>query len=240
VEEGVKLEGMPIEKMLPEEVENVIDGLSKREELSPRNAFIDRKSGEIVPEVQGKKIHRSLTLNKVMAAEPGDRVSLKLVEIEPEITANLLRSINQPIGYYHTYLGPGNGGRVNNIKVATRALNNVLVAPGEIFSFNQTTGARTMERGYQLAPIMVGDQVVPGLGGGICQVSSTLYNAVMDADLEIIERSPHSLPVNYVPRGRDATVSDFIDFKFRNNSDQYILIKTSNEGYRVNVSIFSN
>jgi len=240
VQEGVKLEGRPVENMLSHELENVIEKLAIKLEVSPRNAFIDRISGEVVPEVTGRKTHHSITLAKVMEAKRDTNVSLKIIEIQPEITAKLLNSINQPLGSYQTYIAGGGNGRVNNIIVATHSINNVLIAPGEMFSFNQTTGPRTMDRGYQFAPIMVGNQIVPGLGGGICQVSSTLYNAVLEAGLEVIERRPHSMPVNYVPRGKDATVSDHIDFKFRNNTNKYLLLKTSTQDYRVNVTILSN
>lgn len=97
---------------------------------------------------------------------------------------------------------------------------------------------RDAEHGYELAPIIVGNTVVPGYGGGICQVSTTLYNAVRQAGLEIVERYPHSLPVDYVPSGMDATVSNHLDFKFRNNTERFILIRTASYGYVLVVEIW--
>ena len=97
---------------------------------------------------------------------------------------------------------------------------------------------RDAEHGYRKAPIIVGDSVVPGYGGGVCQVSTTLYNAAKKAGLEIVERFPHSMPVDYVHLGMDATVSGYLDFKFRNNNNHYILIKTATQGYLLVVEIW--
>ncbi|NLZ27787.1 MAG: VanW family protein, partial [Firmicutes bacterium] len=81
---------------------------------------------------------------------------------------------------------------------------------------------------------------IPGIGGGLCQVASTLYNAVLNASLEVVERTPHSRPVGYVPRGKDATVSTNIDFKFRNDTGNFILLRTSSAGNMINISILNN
>lgn len=236
VNHGVRLEGLPVERVLEKELEELVKNLASRIETTPRNAYIDVKTGEIVPEVVGTKVHRSLTVKNVLSAHPHSLVSLVTLEVEPEITSALLNSINREMGRYHTYIG-GGGGRATNVILATNLMNNVLLAPGEVFSFNKTVGPVTHERGYELAPIIVGDSIVPGVGGGICQVASTLYNAVLFAKLEVVERYPHSQPVGYVPPGRDATVSTDLDFKFRNNTDGYLLIKTSTAGYSINVRL---
>lgn len=108
--------------------------------------------------------------------------------------------------------------RNNNISLACKAINGIVVYPNKIFSFNQTVGPRTKEKGYKVATIFVNGRKKKGTGGGVCQVSSTLYNAVLNAKLTVVERHPHSLPVAYVPKGKDATVSyDTKDFKFKNN-----------------------
>ena len=110
--------------------------------------------------------------------------------------------------------------------LAAEAINNTVVFPGETFSFNQTVGKRTKEKGYLPAPIIVRGELSEGIGGGICQVSSTLFNAVDQAGVHILERYSHSRSVPYVKPGRDATVSWYgPDFSFRNELNQPILIR---------------
>lgn len=134
------------------------------------------------------------------------------------------------IGQYTTYFNGGQINRTHNIQVAAKTIDGKVLAPGERFSFNQTVGERTVAAGYREALVIEGDAFVPGLGGGVCQVSSTLYNAVLLADLQIVERHPHSLPVDYVPDGKDATVAyPVLDFRFRNSKSANIIIRCSVE-----------
>ncbi|MCE5343501.1 MAG: VanW family protein [Eubacteriales bacterium] len=115
--------------------------------------------------------------------------------------------------------------RNNNISLACQAINGTVLLPGETFSFNGTTGKRTTEKGYQMAPAIAGGQLVEDIGGGVCQVSSTLFNAVARADLEIVYRSPHAWPSTYVTIGEDATVDwPSLDFKFKNNKTTPVFI----------------
>lgn len=132
-----------------------------------------------------------------------------------------------PIAQYSTNFDSSLVNRTENLRLAAKALDGKLLAPGEQFSFNESVGERTAEAGYKEALIIVGNTFTPGLGGGVCQVSSTLYNAVILAHLEIVERHRHSLPVEYVPPGQDATVAfPTLDFKFRNSTDAYLLIRS--------------
>ncbi len=238
VSQGVTLEGVDMSYWLESEVENHIINIAKELKREPRNAFIDKNSGEIFPEVKGRIVNVRSTVNSILFAELNEEIKLKTIYIDPEITKELLEKLTVEIGSFSTYLGSGSN-RVENIRVATNSLNYYLMAPGQVFSFNNTTGARTVEKGYKLAPIIVGGSVVPGLGGGICQVSTTLFNAVEKADLQVVERYLHSKPIGYVPRGRDATVSDHLDFKFGNNSNKYILIEAWTD-YRINVKILTH
>ena len=114
-----------------------------------------------------------------------------------------------------------------------------MLKKGEVFSYNNILGERTEARGYSGAKVYAGGEVVDGLGGGICQVSSTLYNAVLFADLNVVSRTCHSLPVAYVPLGRDATVSyGAIDFKFKNPYDDPIKISAVSSGGVLTVGIY--
>ena len=106
------------------------------------------------------------------------------------------------LGSYTTY-GGGSSGRIANIQLACESRNDVILNPGDTFSYNDTVGERTIERGFQSAPVIANGQLVPGIGWGICQVSSTLYAACLNAGLEIVERYPHSKPVAYIPSGMD-------------------------------------
>ncbi|WP_407307688.1 cell wall-binding repeat-containing protein [Desulfosporosinus sp. SB140] len=144
-----------------------------------------------------------------------------------------------PIAQYSTHFDATLVNRTENIRLAVKALNGKLLTPGERFSFNESVGERTAEAGYKEALIIEGNVFTPGLGGGICQVSSTLYNAVVLAHLEVLERHPHSLPVEYVPSGQDATVAfPTLDFKFRNSSDAYLLIRSFIEGNTLTFQLY--
>ncbi len=129
--------------------------------------------------------------------------------------------VDQPTlleGYY-TRLINSSAARTNNVSLSCNAVNETILQPNQIFSFNQVVGERTTAKGYQDAPIFMGKEVVPGVGGGICQTSTTLYNAALQSGLQIIERHPHSMPVAYAPSGYDATVSwGSADFRFKNTS----------------------
>jgi vancomycin resistance protein YoaR len=129
--------------------------------------------------------------------------------------------------------------RKSNILLAAKSLNGTLVASGEEFSFNLTVGERTVKRGYKTAKIIVGGEFVDGVGGGVCQVSTTLYNAVLLAGLKIIEYHPHSLPVSYVAPSFDAMVnSAWADFRFINDTKNPIIIITSADGERLTIKIY--
>ena len=129
--------------------------------------------------------------------------------------------------------------RKNNIYIAAKSLNGTLVPSGEEFSFNRTVGERTEKRGYKKAKIIVGGEFVDGIGGGVCQVSTTLYNALLLAGLKILEYHPHSLPVSYVAPSFDAMVNSvWADLRFINNTKNPIIIYTVADGERLTVKIF--
>ncbi|MBR5236593.1 MAG: VanW family protein [Clostridia bacterium] len=159
----------------------------------------------------------------------------------PAVTAEQIRAdlFCDQLGYYSTKYNAGDVPRSHNVALASQKINEVVLAPGDVFSYNDTVGPRTTERGFRVANVYVGNRVEPGVGGGICQVSSTLYNAVVLADLKIETRTNHSLPVTYVPLGRDATVSyGSIDFKFSNNTEAPIKIVASAGGGINKIAIY--
>ncbi|MDR3602833.1 MAG: cell wall-binding repeat-containing protein [Desulfosporosinus sp.] len=165
----------------------------------------------------------------------------KAVKLNLTIEKPIVDAVTNPtlISQFSTTFDSTMGNRTENILLAAKALDGKLLAPGEKFSFNESVGERTAEAGYKEALIIVGNTYTPGLGGGICQVSSTLYNAVILAHLEILERHPHSLPVDYVPSGQDATVSfPILDFRFRNNTDANLLIRSFIKGNTLTCQLY--
>ncbi|MEK5333340.1 VanW family protein [Lysinibacillus sp. FSL W8-0992] len=132
------------------------------------------------------------------------------------------------VASYTTYFNSSDAGRNKNIELSAKAINNVIVGSGDTFSFNTVVGPRDEENGYQPAPEIINKKLVMGIGGGICQTSSTLFNAVDQLPIKFVERHHHSLDVGYVPKGRDATVSyGGLDFRFQNTSDVPFLIKAT-------------
>lgn len=147
---------------------------------------------------------------------------------------------NTPLGTYSTKLTDKTPGRLHNIKLGSSILNNATVRPGDTFSFNDTIGPRTEKTGFKEATIFDGKgNKTQGYGGGLCQISSTLYNAALGAGLSIEERHEHSRDVPYVKEGDDATVSyyDNEDLKFKNTLDKTITIKTIVAEDKLTVSI---
>jgi len=228
-----------------EGIMTAIQDISQSISTEPKNAsleIVDDKVN-IIKEINGIKLDeiglKAEILKKVWNEDK--IIEIPIIEIVPEITSEKLYAMNirTKIGEYSTKFNKAMEERTENIKLAAGKLDGFILAPGEIFSFNEVVGERTGEKGYKEAPMFVNNRTVLGIGGGVCQLSSTLYNVVLLADLEIIERSNHSLPVSYVPLGRDATVNyGTIDFRFKNTTNGHILIKCQVENDTLTVSFF--
>ncbi len=150
-----------------------------------------------------------------------------------------ISNIGDNLGDYTTYFNSQDVQRTNNVRLAALALNNHLIPPGEVFSFNDVVGERTEETGYLPSTVFVNQSKINDIGGGICQDSSTLYQAVLQANLVIEEKHTHSLPVSYVLRGQDATVSyGILDFRFRNNTQGYLLISARTGANWLRIRLF--
>lgn len=198
---------------------------------------------EITPEENGLQVEIDdsvRALREVLETEDQIECNLSTKITNPQITAETAKSwqINGVVASFETRFDPGKIERSSNIKVAVKALENVLVMPQDVFSFNEVVGARTKEVGYKEALVIENNEFTPGLGGGICQVSSTMYNAILLANLSIAERRPHSLPISYVGPGRDATVAyGSVDFKFKNDREKPILLHAEYERGKMRVLI---
>ncbi|GAB4247086.1 MAG: VanW family protein [Thermoleophilia bacterium] len=146
--------------------------------------------------------------------------------------------VRREIAAFTTYFSPSNQARVHNIQQVAALLDGTVVRPGEVFSFNTTVGPRTKAAGYDEAPVIRDGVLTPGVGGGICQVSTTLFNAVFFAGLPVLERKPHSFYIDHYPVGRDATVSyGTTDFKFKNDSSVVLLVSARADERSVTVSL---
>lgn len=208
------------------------------------DAVID-DSGHIVPEQAGIELNKDAFMEQLLSyfyQHGPSTIAVPTRRIYPRVDSEILAAINNKrIGHYVTYFNSGNKERSHNIYLAAEAIDNSVVFPGEIFSFNKTVGKRTKEKGYLSAPIIVKGEMAEGIGGGICQVSSTLYNAVDRSGMKILERYSHSKRVRYVPPGRDATVSWYgPDFTFKNEYNEPILIKAKAIHGMMVVLVFSS
>ena len=178
---------------------------------------------------------------KALLEEDKDEYVVPLKILYPNVTTNMIGTEAFPdlLSSYSTRYNAYDRDRTTNLQLAANKINGTVLMPGETFSYNQVVGERTIAAGYKEAPIYVSGEVVDGLGGGICQITSTLYNAVLYANLEIVERSNHQFVPSYVTASRDATVVyGSIDFKFKNNRDYPIKIMCSVSGGIANFQIF--
>ncbi|WMM25763.1 VanW family protein [Tissierella sp. MB52-C2] len=215
---------IPLDSFYDEEkIENISKNISREINKDSVDAKIKLDKGKITvtDHIVGKKV----SLDELVSIIEKNMYELRDIEIpvkdiEPQLTKEFLSRINGVIGEFSTSFKGSSAGRVENIRLSTQAISNKLILPGQEFSYNNTTGPRTQESGYKEANVIIGGELTPGLGGGVCQTSTTMYNALLLADLTILERSPHSIPASYVPYGQDAAVSyGYLDLKFRNDFD---------------------
>ena len=193
---------------------------------------VDEKEFVLAERKPGRTLLIDETLNLILT-QLGQQKMDASVELQFEttyvgMTASEMAKDLQFVSEGKTYAKAANDPRDNNIRLILKALNGMVMNPGDSFSFNEYIGRRTKEKGYQMAGGIVGGILVETYGGGICQPNTTLYHAVLKADLQIDERHPHSWPSTYTDVGLDATVSwGGPDFKFTNNTDYPIAFVTS-------------
>lgn len=185
----------------------------------------------IVPEKIGQTLNteelKAQLQKKLSAMTLPAKVPLPMVAAQPKITATDLEKMDRVLGTYTTSFNHYNTNRSENIKISANSINRLLIKPDQVVSFNDLVGLRVAEAGFKEAPVIIEGKTVPDIGGGVCQVSSTLYNAILLADLKPIERTPHFHPLGYVPIGLDATVADnLLDFKFKNSLSSSVYILT--------------
>lgn len=197
-------------------------------------------------EVSGSQVGYTLDVDKTVTMIMDNigkfnTIDLPVTESSPEERNEQLKRVNGLIGTFTTSFSGSTANRKENIRISTAALSNRILMPGESLSFNSATGPRSAANGYKDAGVIIGDELQSGTGGGVCQTSTTLYNALLRADVTILQRSPHSIPVGYVPRGTDGAVAyGSLDLVFRNDKDYPIFISGYISGDTVTFKIYGD
>ena len=223
-----------------------IDEIIKEIEIEPVNSEIkfnaeNSNPFEVTEHKNGLRVNKEqlyFDINEQFNKTNNVEVEIKTFEQVADVTKQENLENTTQISTFVTYVSDSTGGRKSNVKKALDCFNGFVVEPNETVSFNKETGPHTLDNGYKIATIIYNGRYVDGVGGGICQASTTLYNALLLADAEILEVHKHTLPVKYVPLAMDAMVSDYVaDLKFKNVSDEPLYIQTvcDSESVRVNI-----
>ena len=218
-----------------------IDSIHSELYSEAKDAYFTQNPYAIFPSENGVDFAISIDEAKAMLQEDKEEYTIPLKVLYPSVTTNMLGSEAFPnlLSQYSTSYSTRDQKRTTNLRLAANKINGTVLMPGETFSYNKVVGERTIAAGYQEAPIYVSGKVVDGLGGGICQITTTLYNAVVYANLDIVERSNHQFVPSYAPASRDATVVyGSIDFKFKNNRNYPIKIVCSVQNGIANFQIY--
>ena len=208
--------------------------LRKRIEHAPRDARFAigaRNVVRVVPAQAGRKLDQEGTTRNIMAAllsTSNRKADLKVATAAPERTTRDAKAmgITGLVGAYETFYG-GVANRIHNVQLVAHLIDDHFIAPNETFSFNATTGERSEDKGFLEAPVIINGELKTGLGGGVCQVSTTTFNAAYEAGLSITDRTNHALYISHYPLGRDATVNyPDTDLKFVNDTGHWLWIRT--------------
>ena len=218
-----------------------LDAIYNEIHKEPVNAYYTQNPFRVFPSENGLDFGISLEDAKNLLQEEKDEYIIPLKILYPNVTTNMIGSEAFPdlLSDFSTKYAASNKNRTTNLILAANKINGTVLMPGETFSYNKTVGERTIAAGYKEAPIYVSGRVEDGLGGGICQITTALYNAVLYANLEVTERSNHQFVPSYAGASRDATVVyGAIDFKFKNNREYPIKITCSVSNGIANFKIF--
>ncbi len=205
-----------------------------------QNAALDKETFEITPSVTGLDFQVADAQAALKDADWGSDVSVTLTVTEPTVSTESLKELlfRDVLGEASSSVS-GSSNRKSNVKLSASVCDGIILLPGEVFSYNNTTGSRTADKGYLPAPSYVGGKSTDEVGGGICQTSSTIYYAALNSNLKIVERHNHMFAVGYVPDGMDATVwYGASDFRFENDTDYPIKIVTEYKNSRLTVQIY--
>lgn len=224
---GTSVASTPLCGMTDGEVRSVLRAMQAEFRAVPRDASVDRSTGAIIPERDGLELDVEATCEAAMSAVEGEEVAPVMRPVAPGIRAGDISKLESAKGLFATRVG-GSAERRENIRLAARYLDYTLLAAGQTFSFLETLGPTSYERGFVDAPVIVEEEFVPGPGGGVCQVATTIYNAALESGLAITERHRHTRPVGYAPEGRDAVVASWgLDLKVVNSLDHLVMLRVN-------------
>ena len=220
--------------------------LKKRVNHAPKDAGFAIGAGNVVrvvPAEPGRRLDREATTRSLMAAllsTTNRRAELAVTSATPERTTRDAKAmgITGLVGAYQTYYG-GVPNRIHNVQLVARLIDDHYIAPGSEFSFNATTGERNADKGFLEAPVIINGELKNGLGGGVCQVSTTTFNAAYEAGLSITDRTNHALYISHYPQGRDATVNyPDTDLKFVNDTEHWLWLRTFVSASSLTVALY--
>lgn len=229
---------IPVENKKPSDID--IDKIYEEVHKEVKDAYYTKDPFTLYPEVQGVDFNKE-EAKSIISSENKKEYTIPLVITEPKVTMSNIGTEAFPdlLGTFTTRYDESDIDRATNLKIACKKINEKVILPEEIFSYNKTLGERTIAAGYKNAKVYENGQVVNGIGGGICQISSTLYNTVLQSNLQIVERRNHQFITSYVPTGQDATVVyGLIDFKFKNSRKFAVKIKASANNGIATISIY--
>lgn len=230
---------IPVEYKEPDPID--IQKIHEEIYKEPKDAYVEKNPTVVHPEVDGVDFKISIEEAKKLLEEDKEEYTIPLKITKPKKTINNLGEEAFPdlLATFSTRFDGSNYNRNTNIKLAAQKVNGTVILPGEKFSFNTIVGSRTIEAGFKEGTAYIGGKVVPDVGGGVCQVSSTIYNTALLANLEIVERSNHMFTTSYVAASRDATVYyGSLDFIFKNSRKYPIKMVASANGGVCKVSIY--
>ena len=230
---------IPVEQFKAESVD--IEAIHNQIYKAPINASYSTNPYTIHKEQDGLDFAITMDEAKKLISQNQETYTIPLKAVKPKVTVKNLPQEAFPnlLATYTTTYSTANSNRATNVYLSANAINNYILMPDEVFSYNNVVGKRTAARGYKEATVYVNGEVANGIGGGICQVSSTLYNSVLLTNLQVTDRSNHAFEPSYVPAGQDATVSwGAPDFKFKNNRNYPIKIVSTTGGGKITVSIY--
>ena len=229
-----------LEKTEPEKL--TADSAYELIHKEPQNAEYQYEGNTVTvsQSVVGCDVDKALLDEAVAKVNSGAQATVPVTVTEPARTTEVLQSklFNSTLASYSTTFSTAAANRAANVELAASKINDTVLAPGQVFSYTEVLGNPSLANGFKVAPVYENGKSSQGVGGGVCQVSSTLYSAVLYADLEVVSRQNHSLTVAYLPKGQDATFAyGSIDFKFKNDTDYPIKVAAGTNGGRLSVSI---
>lgn len=222
-----------------------IEKIAKKLDKEPKDATI-KIDGSIktTKSTEGIKLNISKTLSNLTESidnKKKETIPLVMEKNEAKVKTSDVESVNTKLAEYTTSFEKSNNQRSHNVEKSAKVTSDILLMPGQVFSYNSYTGKTNSKNGYQEAPVIINGKLEQSAGGGVCQTSSTIFNTALLSGMDIVSVTNHSSSLTYVPLGRDATVNDEgLDFKFKNTFDHPVYIKNTVQNKQLTCTIYGN